>query len=496
MGQTAFNHRLNFSSASSKRKQFRATKIISTIKYDKSREEIVELIDAGMNIARFDGSKCRGDFKNIEVSLEVFRKALNEYNENRRKVVVNKEAKLSVEERMGDFSSVFVATALEINGLFYETGLFQVDTSFNAGGSVNLTTNVEFDECSDKQWIYVNFSKLLQMSVSQIIIIGMTMKLKVISVDEANLAVKCLIMNGGVMTAGVRHEVNIPGVKIELPSVSEDILSAITFCKRNDVDILIVTTNDPNVIKTIRLSLVSDKATNALKLIAKIEDQEAVNNIDGIIEGADGVMLCRSRLGRNISPEQVIMLQKKIIAKCLEAGVSSIVSSDILESMKNEDSKATRAEIVDIVNIVLDGVDCIMLEENLSTETCTKVLRDTIKEAEDMISHRRLSCKILQPVLQPLISCDFLYSIAFAACTAAIANEADAIIVLTDTGKIVEIISRYRPEFPIIAVAKTPGVARKCLLYRGVFPINFEGRFAIFCYASVFFMSLFINRKL
>lgn len=476
---SSFDHLLMYSPSSAKRKQFRTTQIIATVEAATAKEEIVSLIEAGMNIARFDGSKGKDDFKNIEAALIVFREAVIEYNEKRRLNNEKQNARLAIgDEGIEDCANVHVASAFDLKGSFYETGLFPQEVSLNKGGSVNLTTNIAYDENSNEQWIFVNYPKLLLLNIDQVIIVSEKIKLRVENVDEANLAVNCRVLNSGVMSTDVRHEVNLPGVNVDLDCVSGAVIPAINFCKKNNVDILIVPIHDSNSSKIIKYSVNPNGAAKALKVIAKLEGQEAVRQIDKIIERADGVMLSRSRLGRNMSPEQVIVYQKSIIAKCLKAGVPSIIACDILNSMKSSGGEGTRAEIADIVNMVLDGTDCVMLEKGVSTKDCIEVMQNTIMEAEDMINYRRLNWELLTQVAVPavpLIPDNITNSIAIAACTAAMVNKANAIIVLTETGKSVNMISKYRPECPIIAVAKTPDVARQCLLYRGVFSINHEG---------------------
>lgn len=474
---SSYDHLLMYTPSNSKRKSYRSTQIIAAVQENATKEEIVKMIEAGMNIACFKVEKGKSE-KSIEPTLKVLKEAVTEYNQTRCKEA-EKQAKMGGKIAPGECLNVHVATALDVIGSSIETGTFGQTCQLNGGIEVNLTSDSAQEANSNDQCIYVNYPDLTSLPPNQSIIINGEIKLEVARVDDQGDFVTCTIIKGGELKAGEAFEVNIPGIKVDLSGAADDVSKLAAFCKKNEIDMIFTPINNPSAFKKMKCLANSEDSPQVLKVIAKLEGQEAVQNVDKIIENADGVMVSRGRLGRSLqSPEQVIIYQKNIIAKCLKAGVPSIVANDMLKSMQNN-GEATRAELSDAVNAVLDGADCTMLDENVSTEAAIQTMCNIVMEAEDMINFRRLHRELLTHVSvppSPITSYDFTDAIAISACTAAMVNAANAIIVLTDSGKSVRKISKYRPECPIVAVARTPAVARQCLLSRGVFSIVSGGK--------------------
>jgi pyruvate kinase len=471
-----YDHLLMYT-PNSKRKPYRSTQIVAALNPNVTKEEVVKMIEAGMNIASFEVGKDKTE-KTIEPTLKLLKEAVVEYNEIRCKEA-EKQAKMGGKVIPGECLSVHVATALDIKGSSVETGIFAAACQLTDGQEVNLTNDAQQEAASNDQCIYVNYPDLTSLLPAQVIIINGVIKLELARIDDAGDFVTCTIIKGGELKDGEAFEVSIPGVKVEMSGAADDVSKLAAFCKKNDIDMIFTPINNPSAFKKMKCLANADDSSQVLKVIAKLEGQEAVLNVDKIIEQADGVMVSRGRLGRSLqSPEQVIIYQKNILAKCIKAGIPSIVANDILKSMQG-DGEATRAEMADIVNAVLDGADCTMLDENVSTESAIETMRNIIMEAEDMVNHRSLFRELLNQVSippSPITTYNFTDVIAISACTAAMVNAASAIVVLTETGKSVQMISKYRPECPIIAVTRSPAVARQCLLSRGVFSIVFGGK--------------------
>lgn len=474
-----YDHLLMYTPSNSKRKSYRSTQIIAAVQENVTKDEIVKMIEAGMNIACLSVEKGKSE-KTIEPTLKLLREAVTDYNQTRCKEA-EKQAKMGGKAVPGECLSVHVATALDIKGSSVETGIFGQPCQLNDGQEVNLTSDAQQEAASNDQSIYVNYPDLTSLPPNQTIIINGEIKLEVARVDDQGDFITCTVVKGGQLKDGEALEVNIPGIKVDLSGAADDVSKLAAFCKKNDIDMIFTPINNPSAFKKMKCLANSEDTQDSqtLKVIAKLEGQEAVQNVDKIIEHADGVMISRGRLGRSLqSPEQVIIYQKNIIAKCQKAGVPSIVANDMLKSMQGN-GEATRAELSDAVNAVLDGADCTMLDANVSTEAAIQTMCNIVMEAEDMINFRRLNRELLTQVSvppSPITSYDFTDATAIAACTAAMVNTANAIIVLTDTGKSVRMISKYRPECPIVAVARFPAVARQCLLSRGVFSIVYGGK--------------------
>jgi pyruvate kinase len=342
-----------------------------------------------------------------------------------------------------------------------------------ANDSVNLSNKKEFATKSDKTNIYIDYSKILELPKKQTILIGDKIKLQIDKVDTTDQVLNCTVIRGGEITKVT--DAFVPGVKLDLPPIGKEFLDILKFGKENSIDMLFVPIQDPQSFNMIKCHVNSEGSSKSMMVIAKLEGQSAVDNVDKIIEKADGVLIARARLGMNMPPERVIVAQKCIIAKCLKAGIPSIVSSHMLETMRTDAKEATRAEISDIVNATLDGCDCTMLEsETLGDNAveCIQKMQDTIMETEQMINYRRWFRDLLTQVSVPS---DTATTTAISACTAAMVTNASAIIVLTVSGKTARLVAKYRPECPIVIVTPNASTVRQCLLLRGASPILVKG---------------------
>lgn len=269
-------------------------------------------------------------------------------------------------------------------------------------------------------------------------------------------------------TIGEKKNMNLPGAIVNLPTLTEkDESDLVDFGLKKGVDLIAASfVRKAEDIDNIR-DVLGPRGSH-IKIIAKIENQEGLNNYDEILQATDGIMVARGDLGMEIPPEKVFIAQKWMIEKANMAAKPVVTATQMLESMiKNP--RPTRAEASDVANAVLDGTDAVMLSGESANGgyplQAVTIMSKCCAEAERCLDYKRLyqDMKLYTPA--PVATPE---AIAAATVSTVLDLQIDLIIVLTDTGNLARLVSKYRPQVPILACSVSNSVIRQLQVSRGI----------------------------
>ncbi len=273
--------------------------------------------------------------------------------------------------------------------------------------------------------------------------------------------VRCLVVHGGLLKNN--KGINLPGVKVSAPSLTEKDLVDLDYCLWVDVDYIALsfvrTHEDVEQIKRIIYS-----AGKNIPVVAKIEKPEALRNFNKILKVADAVMVARGDLGVEIEAEKVPLIQKKIIQSCNQAGKPVITATQMLESMI-VNPRPTRAETSDVANAIIDGTDAVMLSGETASGAHPVAAVETMVRIALDVETAGFGCRSNAPVL---VTPSIAQAVGEAACRAATSLKAKTIAVFTQSGSTAALISRFRPAIPVVAFTNAVEIQRKLSLYWGV----------------------------
>ncbi|HLP03803.1 MAG TPA: pyruvate kinase [Paludibacter sp.] len=285
---------------------------------------------------------------------------------------------------------------------------------------------------------------------------------KVVSKDDEYL--HCVVQNDGVL--GSRKSVNVPGVRINLPSLTEKDKANILFAIECDLD-FIAHSFVRNKQDLLDIQKILDEHNSSIKIISKIENQEGVDNIDQILEHTYGVMIARGDLGIEVPQEKIPGIQRRLIRKCVQAQKPVIVATQMLHTMiKNP--RPTRAEITDIANAIYYRTDALMLSgETAYGKYPVEAVRTMAKVAMEAEKTKLAENDI--PI--PISTSDITSFLANAAVDASTKIGTKAIITDTFSGKTARHLAAYRGTNPILAICYHERSTRELALSYGVFPM-------------------------
>lgn len=417
----------------------RKTKIICTLGPAVDSEEmIVALIKGGMNGARFNFS--HGTHPEHLERL------------NRLK---------AVRDRMG----CPVATILDTKGPEIRIKSFETKTvELNAGDVFTLTVDEVTGTASKVSVTYAQLHE--EVTPGQVILIDDG--LVAIRVQEIKgRDIVCQVENGGTLSSN--KSINIPGAHIQLPALTEKDVADIRFGVENDFDFIAASfVRRAADVEAVR-QVLHECGGDQVKIIAKIENQEGVDNMDDILAAADGVMVARGDLGVEIPAAKVPSLQKMMIRKGLQAGKPVITATQMLDSMMRN-PRPTRAEVSDVANAVYDGTSCVMLSGETAggkypVEALAAML-EIVTEAEASIDY----WKRFQKQLVITTSNNINDAITHTCCLTARDLNASAILTATSSGRTARMICRFRPACPVAALTMQEKTRRQLAICWGVVP--------------------------
>lgn len=415
------------------------TKIICTIgPTSDDRAVMKELILNGMDVARFNFSHG---------SHEEHKKRIQQLRE------------------LSEETGVPVAALLDTKGPEIRT------CTLKDGKKVTLTTGQQFtltteNIVGDEKRVQINYEGLNEdvKPDDRILIDDGLIELKVLSVNGTEIV--CQVLNGGEL--GERKGVNVPGVKIKLPALTDKDKEDIRFGMEMGFDYIAASfIRSADAIREIRAIL--DEGGSEMGIIAKIENEEGLENLDAIMEASDGIMVARGDLGVEVAPEKLPHLQKMMIDKCSAGCKIVITATQMLDSMMRN-PRPTRAEVTDVANAVYDGTDVVMLSGETANGKypveALKMMVHIIEETELHLGDKFFKRRQVSEHYKGSIS----NAVCYSSVTTAQALNASAIISPTLSGYTARMLSKWHPMTRLICISDNMEAVRRMQLLWGVTP--------------------------
>jgi len=425
----------------------RKTKIICTLGPSTDKEGVLEtLVKEGLNVARFNFS--HGTHEEQKARLDQLKE---------------------IRERLG----LPIAALLDTKGPEIRIRTF-------ADGKVELKEGQEFTLTPEEiegtaEKVSVTYENLYQdvKEGDSILIDDGLIGLQVLAIEGKDI--RCVVKNGGMVSN--RKGINLPGVDVNMPFISEKDRDDILFGIREGFDFIAAsftrTAEDVQEIRTI----LKENGGEGINIIAKIENQQGVNNIDSIIEAADGIMIARGDMGVEIPLEEVPVIQKEIISKVYNAGKQVITATQMLDSMM-KNPRPTRAETTDVANAIYQGTSAIMLSgETAAGKYPVEALKTMVRIAvrtESDIPYDQILSERKKEGRQDMTS-----AISHATCMTAMDLGAKAIITVSKSGHTAQMISKYRPGCLIVGCTPDERTCRKLNMSWGIAPIIIKEEYSM-----------------
>ena len=419
---------------------FRKTKIVCTMGPASLKESVIEeMLKNGMNIARFNFS--HGTHEYHKKGIELFRK---------------------VRDRL----KMPAAVLLDTKGPEIRIGTFEnKKITLHTGDIFTLTST---DVAGSAERVSITYKELpREISIGTKILID-DGRLELRATDVTDTDIVCRVIIGGELSE--RKGVNIPNVHLNMPYISEQDEKDLRFGIEMDVDFVAASfVRSKNDVIELR-KLLNYYGGHDIKIIAKIENNEGVENFEEILANSDGIMIARGDMGVEIEFEKLPGIQKKFIRKCYSAGKMVITATQMLETMIHSVTP-TRAEITDVANAVFDGTSAVMLSGETAMGDHPAHVVSVMAKITERAEQDALEMKIYQGISHDADFSDMTNAICDAACTTARDIRARAIIAVTKSGTTARRVSKFRPSEPIVAATPDIKTYHQLSLSWGVYPV-------------------------
>lgn len=426
----------------------RKTKIVCTLGPATKDEKVLrQLMLAGMDVARLNFSH-------------------GTHEEHKERIDMVKRLRTELDKP--------VAILLDTKGPEIRTRDFEGGRVEVVDGQIfTLTPRELLGDSSVASITYKDLAKDVEVGTTILIDDGL-IKMEVEAINDEDI--RCRVINGGSIS---NHKgINVPGVHLNMPYMSDKDIEDIKFGIEQDVDFIAASfVRSAKDVLEIR-ELLNENGGERINIISKIENAEGINHIDDIIYVSDGIMVARGDMGVEIAGEEVPIVQKMIIKKVYNAGKQVVTATQMLDSMM-KNPRPTRAETTDVANAIYDGTSAIMLSGETAAglypvEAVETMVRIATRTEQDIDYRKRFFLR--ERKANPNVT----DAVCHATCTTAIDLNASAIVTVTKSGTSARMISKYRPTCNIIAGTTSDKAYRQLNMSWGVTPVHLEEKNEIF----------------
>ena len=434
----------------------RKTKIICTLGPSTDKGNILEqLVKEGMNVARFNFS--HGPYDEQKGRMDKLKELRKKYDKP-------------------------IAALLDTKGPEIRLGCFKNDEKVSLEEGQTFTfTNKDIE--GTKECVSITYKELYKdvKPGGHILIDDGLVDMEVVKIDGQDIV--CKVINAG--TIGNKKGVNVPGANLKMPFISKKDYEDLIFGIKEGFDFVAASfTRTADDVREVR-KILNENGGADINIIAKIENQQGVDNIDEIIEEADGIMIARGDMGVEIPPEYVPVIQQKIIQKVYSAGKQVITATQMLDSMISH-PRPTRAEATDVANAIYQGTSAIMLSgETEAGKYPVQALQMMIRIAEHM--EENIDYNAIFKKTDRNENPDITNAIAHATCLTAIDLKAQAILAVTKSGSTARMMSKHRPGCLIGGCTCSERAQRQLNLSWGVYPMLIKEEYSseILCLRAI-----------